>query len=163
MTPVSADVLEMRPAPNAREERDTILVVEDDEIIRDMIRELLEFVLPEFKVVMAEHPVKAIDLLISGLAHKVAMIWTDNTMPRMKGGAFARVLKGENVEGKEIPRDTVSYLENVPVVMATGDNIEHIAELVQRGLLRTILQKPFSLEDVINIVAPIARKVRATG
>jgi CheY-like chemotaxis protein len=137
--------------------RDTILVVEDDPGIRNLVRRFLGNLLPEFKAVLAEDPVQAIEFLRQGLSRQVAMIWTDNTMPNMLGREFVQVLKGATIGGHSLPKEVVRDLENVPVMMATGDGPALTADLLERGLINDVLPKPFTLNSARGVVVPIAR------
>ena len=142
-------------------QRDTILVVEDDAAIRNVVRLFLGNLLPEFKVVLAEDPIQAIEFLRQGLSKQVAMIWTDNKMPNMMGRDFVQILKGATIGGHSLSKEILRDLANVPVMMATSDGSTQTADLLERGVINDVLPKPFSLASAREVVVPMARGPQA--
>ena len=75
-----------RPAPEPRGGSETVLVVEDEEIVRSLVRELLEGL--GYTVLDARDGEEALALLRSGLP--IDLVITDMVMPRMSGRELAR-------------------------------------------------------------------------
>lgn len=112
-----------------------ILVAEDDDAVRDFVRRALEM---HGHTVMAVHDGgEAAHLLFSG-AHDFDLLLTDIRMPVMDGIALAL----------RAARD----LPDLPVLLMTGyaDQRERAREL--DAIIRDVLQKPFTLEQVANSV-----------
>ncbi len=114
----------------------TILLVEDEEMVRHMINEMLEAI--GYSVLSAESPVEALSILENKAVH-IDMVLTDVVMPAMSG----RMLR----DWVEIMRPGLKVL----FMSGYSSNV-----IVHHGVLDEgvqFIQKPFSLND-------LARKVR---
>lgn len=112
-----------------------ILVAEDDDAVRDFVRRALEM---HGYTVMAVHDGgEAANLLFSGI-HQFDLLLTDIRMPVMDGIALAL----------RAARD----LPHMPVLLMTGyaDQRERARDL--EAIIDGILQKPFTLEQVVACV-----------
>jgi len=109
-----------------------ILIIDDDQ----QIRELLECTLKveEFEVVTAENGKEGIEKCRKEKFH---MVFTDIEMPEMDGFEVISILQ------KEFP--------DIKIVGMSGD-VDMIDRLGKYKVLYNVLQKPFHLRDVADIV-----------
>jgi two-component system, cell cycle sensor histidine kinase and response regulator CckA len=115
---------------------ETVLLVEDEESVRQLVRETLE--LKGYKVLEADHGEAALQI-VSGYSGKIDMLITDVVMPGMSGRELSARLCAS------CPQTKVLYLSGY-----TEDAIVH------EGVVdpdTAFLQKPFTLQM-------LARKVR---
>jgi CheY-like chemotaxis protein len=109
----------------------TILLVEDEEPIRQFIGELLEG--EGYDVVMADHGAQALGLVQSA---RPTLVVTDLMMPIMSGAELCRWLKGD------------AATQSVPViVMSAADR----AQANGCGA-DAFLKKPFELDALLELV-----------
>ncbi len=116
--------------------RELILLVEDEELLRELTRELLEQI--GYKVLAAASPGEAITLFEKH-GDEIGLPLTDGVMPLMSG--------------KELAGRIQSMKPGIKLLFASGYTANAIAH---RGLLEEgidLLEKPFSLES-------LAKKVR---
>ncbi len=123
------------PAPGGHE---TVLLVEDEDAVRDLVREALELI--GYRVITAPGGEEGLDLadVHPGAIH---LLVTDVVMPRMGGAELARLLSERR------PDTRVLFMSGY-----TDDAV------VRHGVLEArvaFLQKPFTLEA-------LARRVRET-
>ena len=119
---------ERRPRPSGRE---TILVVEDEPMVRELARRSLEEL--GYGVLEADSATAALALIEQG-APSVDLILTDVVMPGLSARLMAEAVHRSQPE--------------LPVLFMSGYPGE---DVVRRGLLSPnapFLQKPFSLEDL---------------
>ena len=117
------------PVPNC-----AVLVVEDDESIRDMLIECLEDI--GFTVVGASNGLDAWNQLQQGL--RPCLILLDLMMPYMNGLQFRTLQQAD------------PSLADIPVVILTA--VQNPPEAAQRLQVRHWLSKPLDTEQVILIV-----------
>lgn len=108
----------------------TVLVVEDEEDLREMIREALE--LNGYTVVTAADGQQAL-VRLSGIQH-LCLVLLDLLMPTMNGWDLFQELKGR------------SQLDGVPIVVYSS-----VAGRAPKGATRT-LQKPLSFGELLSTV-----------
>jgi CheY-like chemotaxis protein len=113
-----------------------VLVVEDDDAIRESMRELLE--LEGFEVIAAANGREALDAVRSG--SRPCAILLDLFMPVMDGWQFLA----------EIDRDEVLADLAVTVVTAAGDRVTGIGR-------RRLLRKPVGLTRLVAAVRTSCR------
>lgn len=111
----------------------TILVVEDDPIVRMLIVDVLEEL--EFKVLEAENSMRALDF-ISDHTTTIDLMMTDVGLPDMRGTELAE-------KARELRAD-------LPVLFASGyaENVE-----VPQGM--HLIGKPFSIDQLRDKVKGI--------
>lgn len=109
----------------------TVLVVEDDEALRDTMRDVLE--LNGYPVVVAVDGQQALDRLAA--IEDLGLILLDLLMPNMNGWDFLRALRGRPA------------LAGVPVVVHSSWPTD-----VPPGVAR-VLRKPASLSRLLSVVA----------
>jgi CheY-like chemotaxis protein len=112
-----------------------ILVVDDDPVIRDMMADILEF--EGYTISIARNGFEALQLLRSDENY---LIFLDIMMPTMSGKEVCTVLEA----------DTHLRKRHIIILMSAMDNLEEAASLQ----VDAILQKPFVVEDVIDILEP---------
>ncbi len=112
--------------------RKTILVVDDDPDLRELIQLLLEGA--GYRVETARDGREALERIS---AHVPALVLLDMKMPGMNGWQFARTLHG-------------TYDRSIPIVVVTaGDNARRTADEVGA---KAYLGKPFDLDEVLRVV-----------
>ena len=110
---------------------DPLLLVEDDDAIRQELRELLED--EGFFVVEAQNGREALDALHRGL--RPTLVVLDMMMPVMDGWEFLERMRREEDAAE------------VPVLLATAVDDR---QLLPRGV--KIVQKPYSIDTLMNLV-----------
>ncbi len=115
-----------------------ILVVDDDPIIRDMMKDILDF--EGYSISAARNGYEALQMLRS---EQDFLVFLDLLMPGMSGQELCAALEAEPQLRKR----------HIIVLMSALDNLEEAASLNADA----ILQKPFLVEDVINILEPYMR------
>jgi PAS domain S-box-containing protein len=116
--------------------KETILVVDDEESVIDVSREILETL--GYKVILALSGKEAIDIYRTG-SHEIDLVILDMIMPQMSGGAVFDALKAINPD--------------IKVILASGYSMNGQAALIMERGCRAFLQKPFSM-------AELSKKVR---
>lgn len=113
--------------------RPAILVVDDDDLVRQVVRRTLE---AEFAVSTAESGYQALEFLDGGTEY-VAVV-CDLSMPKLGGLELLKLIK---------ERDS-----DLPVIILTGQaTLESAMEVIQYGGFR-YLTKPFESEDLTDAV-----------
>jgi CheY-like chemotaxis protein len=112
-----------------------ILVVDDDPVIRDMMADILEF--EGYTISIARNGAEALQLLRNGDRY---LVFLDITMPVMSGKELCMRIKA----------DPQLRERHKIILMSALDNIEEAATLD----VDAILQKPFEVDDVIEILEP---------
>lgn len=115
----------------------TILVVDDEVDIAEGLRWILED--QGYFVMVARNGIEALEILKDKTPD---LILLDMMMPVMNGEELLRALKGRN-----------PHLE-VPVVCMSAGNVEAVA----RKYRLPIVQKPFDLDFLLNLIRDLARK-----
>ncbi len=105
-----------------------ILVVDDEEIIRDMLKDVLEAL--DFKVIIAKNGKEAIEKY----NEEIDLVLIDMNMPEMGGKETFYALKGK--------------YPNVKAIVCTGYSIDYnTRELLKNGA-KGFLHKPFNMEEL---------------
>ena len=118
----------------ARDERATVLVVDDERGPRESLRMILA---PNHTVLQAECGAEALEILRSS---EVDLVTVDLNMPGMRGDELMRVIRSE--------------FPDVEVIVITGcGSVESAAEGIRCGV-SDYLQKPF---DVVQVSASVLR------
>ena len=114
-----------------------ILVIDDEEIIRDLIKMILEE--EEYSIFTAENGINGFKIIEKEVPD---LILLDIVMPEMEGIEFLRIMKKKEI--------------NIPVIIMSGNpiGVQHlkISELLGA---RASLQKPFKKSDLIEIIEKI--------
>ena len=115
---------------------ETILLVEDEELVRSLTREVLEAC--GYKVIEAADGVEALEIIEISQS-EIDLLLTDVVMPRMGGRELAEILK------KNDPR--------LPILFSSGYTDDAILANGAHPINVNFIQKPYSLDEV-------GRKVR---
>jgi len=112
-----------------------ILVVDDDPVIRDMMADILEF--EGYTISVARNGSEALQILRNGEAY---LVFLDIMMPVMSGRELCTLIE----------TDPHLRERHRIILMSAMDNLEEAATLE----VDAILQKPFEVDDVIDILEP---------
>ena len=140
VAPETSDVAEAKQP--ARGGQETILLVEDEDIVRDLAREVLQYY--GYTVITAENGEEGLRVCRE-FAGQVDMVLTDVVMPRMSGRELAEQLAVER------PGTRVLYMSGF-----TDDAI------VRHGLLEediAFIQKPFTPESLATKIRELLDNV----
>jgi two-component system, cell cycle sensor histidine kinase and response regulator CckA len=113
----------------------TILVVEDEPSVRSTVRRLLER--HEYQVLEATNGQDALALLLAR-KNEVDLVLSDMVMPGMGGAELATRLR--------------SMAPKLPVLLMTGYTEEALARTGDRVIDEQIIEKPFTLQTVLERV-----------
>ncbi len=116
--------------------KQTILVVDDEEIIRDFLSEVLE----DYQVTVACDGDEAIEKLRS---HRYDLVITDLRMPRIPGEEVVK-----------FARDT--YPGAKVVVISGYSSLSTVSQSVHNGAC-AFLSKPFSIKELLQTVSNAIR------
>ena len=116
----------------------SILVVEDDDCIRDTMKEILES--EGFDVHSSENGKKALEFL-SEVPDLPGVILLDLMMPVMDGFQFCENKKSD------------LRLSSIPVVVMSADG--HVSEKKTRTKAVAYFKKPVDIDDMINTVKEV--------
>ena len=125
-----------KPPPADRRGSETILVVEDEPIVRDAVRQLLEG--QGYRVLVAEDGLSAI-VAWERQPREVALLLTDLVMP---GGMSGRELAAQLRTGRP----------DMQVVFMTGYSADISAGALASAGRHRLLQKPFTPESLLEAV-----------
>jgi two-component system cell cycle sensor histidine kinase/response regulator CckA len=127
-------------APGAKEPsesgggNETILFVEDNEMVRDLTCKVLSSA--GYTVIVAGDGVEALDLLPKHL-HRIDLALLDIVMPRLGGEAVYRALRSQRPE--------------VPVLFASGQGADRVTDMAVADAVE-ILQKPFRRAELLGSI-----------
>src|SRR5215475_23015 len=117
-----------------------ILVVEDDEAIRETLRFVLEDA--SYSVVEAANGLDALDILYTSVEPLVVLL--DIMMPRLSGAGVLGVVAGD----EELARQNVFVL-----VTANSSPFPKPLALLLERLGVTVVSKPFDIDELLEVVA----------
>lgn len=126
----------------------TVLIVEDNEDIRDAIRELLEE--EAYNVLEASDGLAGLALLRA--SREALVVLVDYLMPRMDGFAMLRA----------VAQDAQLLARHAFIVLtANDDRLADGFERLLNDLHTPIMGKPFELQELIDAVAAACRALPA--
>ena len=128
-------------APGARDGRDTILIVDDDEELQRMLR--LAFEAKGFRVEKALDGLAAVDFL---KAHRVDLAVLDLFLPSMDGWAVLEQIK--------------CFPRRPPVVVMSGVSEVNVTPRIFREGVEAFIAKPFQLGTLINTCTELIARER---
>ncbi|HYE72855.1 MAG TPA: response regulator transcription factor [Blastocatellia bacterium] len=114
-------------------EASEVLIVEDDDLIREAVRELLEF--EGIRALTAENGQQALNLLRES-SSPPALILLDLMMPVLDGWSFL----------EERSRD--ARLSEIPVVVVTAVSDDKLKEVSADG----VIKKPFDFKELVSSI-----------
>jgi PAS domain S-box-containing protein len=133
---VAEDAVDAREAPRADPvpvAGETLLVVEDEEAVRRLVRETLERA--GYRVLVAADGVEGIEVA-NRFPGEIRLVLTDIVMPRMSGTEMADRLE--------------AMLPGVKVVLMSGYTPESVAQQGAMGAGRGYIQKPFRPDALVR-------------
>jgi nitrogen-specific signal transduction histidine kinase/CheY-like chemotaxis protein len=141
--PVADQAAEKAPAQvqpsQVRGGKETVLVAEDEEVLRDLVREILQS--HGYQVLEAPTGLQALNLWEKS-GHKVDLVLTDISMPQgMSGRELAARLWKDN------PR--------LPVIFSSGYTHEMTSEHEDEGHLIAFLSKPYRPAQLVQTVREV--------
>ncbi len=136
----SADAADLvtKVETNFRGHGETILVVDDEAVLRDTLRDVLTAL--NFKVLTAPDGTTALLQVLERQAELRAVI-TDMHMPHMDGLAFVRVLQ--------------SRLPQTGIIVVSGRLDERETDEFQKLGVTALVQKPFTREKLLEVLRTI--------
>lgn len=121
-----------------------ILIVDDSSSIRRLLKKVLELSGIELgEVLEASNGLEALDVL---KREWVDFILCDIHMPKMDGIQFLRELKRDEV------------LSRIPVIMVSTEGREEIVKEVKALGIRAYVKKPFSPEEIREVIENLIGK-----
>ncbi len=123
------------------DDKDVILVVDDDEMIEDMIGDMVER--HGCQHVSFSDPTEALQYYIEN-SQKITLMITDLTMPVLPG--------------PDLIRRALRINPKLPIILITGYAEEYIPDDV-RPLVHRVLPKPFMKAEVLDAVRTALNKV----
>lgn len=123
----------MNLSPTDKSIRQRILIVEDNEALREMLHETMSS--DRFEVLVAATGAEALEL---AACYELDAVLTDLEIPGMSGLDLCRALRRQND----------SFARNVPIWIMTGSHEAGIAKQVIDAGACGLLRKPFSVPDV---------------
>jgi PAS domain S-box-containing protein len=126
---------ELKPAPTEEMRAETVLVVDDDEVVRSLTQQMLEEA--GFAVVTAADGRHAVDLFRQS-SDIVDVVVLDMTMPHMDGETtFGRLQQ---------------IRDDVPVIISSGYSTQEAMDRFSGPRPAGFLQKPYRLDDLVAAV-----------
>ena len=116
----------------------TILVIEDDPLIRETIADMLS--LEDHKVTLAANGEEGISLFKEG---KYDIVFTDLGMLGLTGWEVAKAIKG--------------HRSGVPVILVTGWGAGVAQVGIDRNTVDEILPKPFDMDELLRLVSELMK------
>ena len=141
MAEVDRDVTTSSPFPRKIEEGGTVLVVEDEEMLRDMAAAMLESF--GLAVLKAKDGIEALEVFGKHQS-EIQFVITDLTMPRMNGWETLTELR--------------KLQPGIPVIMASGYDLAHVMEGDHPELPQAFLAKPYNLAAMRNAIRQVMEK-----
>ncbi|MBP9020800.1 MAG: response regulator [Syntrophobacterales bacterium] len=118
--------------------KETILLVDDEEVVTNVVREMLESL--GYTVISALNGKDALELYRQDW-DRIDLVILDMIMPQMSGYEVFEALKALNPK--------------VKVILATGYSMkEQAAKIMERGC-RAFMQKPFSIQELSNKIRTV--------
>jgi CheY-like chemotaxis protein len=118
----------------------TVLIVDDNLLFRETLREILRLTHPGWQVLEASNGRIGLDL---AQARQPDLILLDFNMPIMNGYEVASALR-------ERPETA-----NIPIALISSEDQDNPIMVRMRSLCQEILSKPFSLRDIDRLIERI--------
>ena len=128
-----------------RGRKETILLVEDEEVVRDMGKHMLEKI--GYEVIIAKDGFEALRLFNENL-EKVALVITDLVMP--------------NMGGKELIKKIKSNAASLPVIVWTGYPLDDEDEALHQDIFDWIM-KPPDIPQLTHMIRRAIQSIRKMG
>lgn len=121
------------------ETRPTVLVVEDNEINRNM---LMDYLAGSYNVITAENGLEAIDI-IDEKKDELSLILLDIVLPTLNG---FEVLEEMNENG---------WIESIPVIVVSSEGSDEFKNRAYLNNVYGFVTKPFTYDEVMSCVKTI--------
>jgi CheY-like chemotaxis protein len=115
----------------------TVLIVDDNRIIRETLRDVLHLLRPNWRLIEASNGLEAVE---NTFARRPDLILLDFNMPLMDGYEVALTLRGQD------------ETKNIPIVVITSEDSDHLPVKRMRTLCQGMLHKPFAIKDLERIL-----------
>lgn len=115
----------------------TILIIEDDKIVRNLAKDILQAKWPECRILEAGNGAEGIEYAI---LEKPDVILMDGNLPIMTGYQMAQLMR------------MMPSLQYIPIVAVSGADSEHPMVIGMRNLCDAYLPKPYTPEILITTV-----------
>jgi CheY-like chemotaxis protein len=125
---------------SSSERKFKILVVDDNENIREMLEDFLNF--EGHKPVLAKDGKEALEIFCE---QDFDIVITDLGMPGMSGWELSKHIKQRKPE--------------IPVVIITGWGVQLEAENLKENKVESILTKPFNLDQIKKMIETVGAKL----
>jgi PAS domain S-box-containing protein len=116
-----------------KQKKASILVIEDEEDVRELLRDILKDA--GHRVEVANDGSAGIEMFKK---NKFDLVFTDLGMPVMSGWQVAEKIKGIN--------------DKIPVALITGWNVALDSLEINNSGVNLIIHKPFKMEQILNLV-----------
>jgi CheY-like chemotaxis protein len=133
----------------------TVLIVDDNRVIRETLRDVLHLLRPHWWLVEASNGLEAVEI---AFARRPDLILLDFNMPLMDGYEVALTLRGQD------------QTKTIPIIVITSEDSDHLPVKRLRALCQSMLHKPFTIKDLEEILdrifvmyAPIEFPAPRTG
>lgn len=134
-TEAPQQILPAGPLPTGNER---ILFVDDNEVVVDAVRLLLESL--GYKVVARMNGIEALEVF-KAQPNEFDLVITDQTMPHMPG--------------KELAQELIRIRPDIPIILCTGYS-ERITEEEAKAVgIREYVMKPFAMDDMARIIRKV--------
>ncbi len=127
-------------AGKAMAEKKTILIVEDNAILREMLCDLLQAVHPDWRIVEAQNGLEGLNL---AQCTQPDLILLDFNMPVMNGYELALNLQSR------------PETSSIPLILNSAEDADHPLIMRLRTMCQAVLGKPFSLREIERIINSI--------
>ena len=134
-TETNSDNIISSPSPKKFEEGGTVLVVEDEEMLRDMAAAMLESF--GFALLKAKDGVEALEIFGKHQS-EIKFVLTDLTMPRMNGWETLTELR--------------KLQPDIPVILTSGYDLAYVMEGDHPELPQAFLAKPYNLKALRDVI-----------
>lgn len=126
-------------------EHKTIYIVDDDQDDRFLLREAINEVIKDVKIVEFKDGNELVTLIENNRELNISLLLVDMNMPRMNGLEVTKVLK------------TNPYFRDLPIIMlSTTSNQELIKSAYLTGIMK-FYTKPVTFDALKNLVSIIAQ------
>lgn len=115
-------------------EKDTILIVDDAELNREMLKFIFE---EQYNILQAEDGEQAVKLIAEN-SDRLCLLFLDLLMPKMSGLDVLRFMNEED------------YIDYIPVIMITGEATDETDEKAYEYGASDIIYKPFAPNVVMR-------------
>lgn len=120
----------------------TIIVADDSEIIKNIVEKALS---SEFNILKASNGKEAIDHIVNDTERKIVGLLLDLNMPEYDGFMVLNYFKNNNL------------FNRIPVAIISGDDSKDTIDKAFTYGIVDMLNKPFSMDNVKNIVNKMIR------